>query len=69
MKTAERGGNGVRAASKAWEQAHRSLCVNACPRGLWALAYLTSQTTWGFSPSRQISEVPFGAELGLNSGF
>jgi hypothetical protein len=30
MKEAERGGNGVRAASKAWEQAHRHLCVNAC---------------------------------------
>ena len=30
MKAAERGGNGVRAASKAWEQAHRHRCVNAC---------------------------------------
>ena len=69
MKAAECGRNGVRAASEAWGQAHRHLCVNVCLRGLWALAYLTSQTTWGLSPSRQISEVPFGAELGLNSGF
>ena len=28
MKAAERGGNGVRAASKAWGQAHWHLCVN-----------------------------------------
>ena len=27
MKAADGGGNGVRAASKAWEQAHRHLCV------------------------------------------
>jgi len=39
MKAAERGGNGVRAANKAWGQAHWHLCVNACPRGLWALSY------------------------------
>ena len=34
MKAAERGGNGVRAASKAWEQAHRHLWVEVCPRDL-----------------------------------
>ena len=53
------------------EQAHRHLCVQICPHGLWALSYLTCQTTCCFSPSHQRcrSEVPFGAELGLNSGF
>ncbi len=34
MKATERGGNGVRAASEAWEQAHRDLCVNVCLRDL-----------------------------------
>jgi hypothetical protein len=69
MKAAERGGNGVRAASKAWEQAHRHLCVNVCPRCNLGRRGFASETCLRFFPSRQISAVPFGVQLGLNLNF
>ena len=53
MKAAERGGNGVRAASKAWEKAHRHLCVEVCPRGQLCRTGCPSQIL----ACRELSEV------------
>ena len=53
MKAADGGGNGVRAASKAWEQAHRHLCVEVCPRGQLCRTGCPSQIL----ACRELSEV------------
>jgi hypothetical protein len=68
MKAAERGGNGVRAASKAWEQAHRYLCVNACClHDLGRRPSLCRMKNCSF-PSREMTGVRVGVERGLKSG-
>ena len=68
MKAAERGGNGVRAASKAWEQAHRHLCVNACClHDLGRRPSLCRMKNCSF-PSREMTGVRVGVERGLKSG-
>ena len=69
IKAAECGGNGVRAASEAWEQAHRHLRLEVCPRCNLGRRGFASETCLRFSPSRQISAVQFSVQLGLNLNF
>ena len=69
IKAPDGGGNGACAASGAWEQAHQHHCLSVCPHGRWGLYCCRSQMRCGFFPSREISEVQFGAEMGRNFRF
>ena len=59
----------MRAASEAWEQAHRHLCVDVCPRRNLGRGVSASEMCRCFFPSRRISAVHFGVQLGLNLNF